>query len=124
MKSIWLLSLSAFFVATHLLIAGEPAVVSNVKVVTDKVEDVSSFDAWKKSVIKDGMTDEQKALAAWETVVKFRHHDSNPQEFLGLGDSATLDAIKLFNVYGYCAGTAAEPAYLQLMRQLGYDARA
>ncbi|MBI3828476.1 MAG: hypothetical protein HY291_03110 [Planctomycetes bacterium] len=104
--------------------AAEPAVVSNVKVVSDKVEDVSSFEAWKKSVLKDGMTDEQKALAIWETAVKFRHHDSGPDECVGLGDSGTLDAFKLFNVYGYCRGTGAQPAFLQLARQAGYDARA
>jgi hypothetical protein len=103
---------------------GEPAIVSNVSVVSDKVEDVSSFDAWKKSVVRDGMSDEQKALAAWQTVVKFRHHDSNPQEFVGVGDSGTVDAIKLFNVYGYCAGTAAQPVFMQLTRQLGYETRA
>ncbi len=110
-----------FFIGS--LCAGEPAIVSNVKVLSDKVEDVSSFDAWKNAVIKPGMTDEQKALAAWETVVKFRHHDSLPQEFLGLGDSGTLDAIKLFNVYGYCGGTAAQPAFQQLGRQLGFETR-
>ncbi|HYG77653.1 MAG TPA: hypothetical protein VEK08_21790 [Planctomycetota bacterium] len=120
---------SWFFVLVLFVSAQLPAgetlgVVSNIKVLSDKVEDVSSFEAWKKAVIKEGMSDEQKALAAWETVVKFRHHDANPQEYVGLGDSGTLDAIKLFNVYGYCAGTAAQPAYLQLMRQLGYEARA
>ncbi|MBE7465739.1 MAG: hypothetical protein HS116_19875 [Planctomycetes bacterium] len=113
-------SLAAF--ALH---GGEaaPAVVSHVKVVSDKVEDVSSFEAWKQAVIKDGMTDEQKALAVWEAVVKFRHHDSSPREYLGLSDSSTVDAIKLFNVYGYCSGAAAQPAFLQLARQAGFEAR-
>ncbi|MCW8132403.1 MAG: hypothetical protein KIS92_18795 [Planctomycetota bacterium] len=102
----------------------EPAVVSHVKVVSDKVEDLAGFEAWKKAVIKEGMTDEQKVLAAWEATVRFRHHDSNPDEFLGLGDSGTLDAFKLFNVYGYCRGNAAQPAFQQLVRQLGYETRA
>jgi len=101
-----------------------PAVISQIKVVSDKVEDIASFDAWKKAAIKDGMTDEQKVLAAWEATVRFRHHDSNPEEFLGIGDSSTVDAFKLFNVYGYCRGNAAQPAFLQLARQLGYEARA
>ena len=48
-------------------------VVCHVKVLSDKVEDVSSMDAWKRSFLKAGMTDRQKALAAWETVVKFQH---------------------------------------------------
>lgn len=101
-----------------------PAVVSQIKVVSDKVEDITSFEAWNKAVIKDGMTDEQKVLAAWEATVRFRHHDSSPEEFLGIGDSSTVDAFKLFNVYGYCRGNAAQPAFLQLVRQLGYEARA
>jgi hypothetical protein len=101
----------------------EPAVVSHIRVVSDKTEDLSSFEAWKQAVIKEGMTDEQKVLAAWETAVKFRHHDSTPMEFLGLGDSGTIDAFKLFNVYGYCGGSAAQSAFLQLVRQLGYEAR-
>src|SRR5678810_1029062 len=57
-------------------------VVSHIKVVSDKIEDVSSFESWKKSFIKDGMTDEQKAMAIWTTVVKFRHQDSPPYECL------------------------------------------
>jgi hypothetical protein len=101
----------------------EPAVVSNILVLSDKTEDLSSFEAWKQAVIRDGMTDEQKVLAAWETTVKFRHHDSNPMEFLGLTDTGTVDAFKLFNVYGYCNGSAAQSAFLQLVRQLGYEAR-
>lgn len=101
----------------------EAAVVSHLKVLSDKTEDLSSFEAWKQATIKDGMTDEQKVLAAWETAVKFRHHDVNPQEFLGLVDAGTLDAFKLFNVYGYCGGSAAQSAFLQLVRQLGYEAR-
>jgi hypothetical protein len=101
----------------------EPAVVGNIRVVSDKTEDLSSFEAWKQAVIRDGMTDEQKVLAAWETAVKFRHHDSTPSEFLGLGDAGTIDAFKLFNVYGYCGGSAAQSAFLQLVRQLGYQAR-
>ena len=66
-------------------IAAEPQVVSHVKVVSDKVEDVSSLEAWKKSFIKEGMSDEKKAIAIWESVVKFRHQDPPPQEHFGTG---------------------------------------
>lgn len=102
---------------------GEPSVVSNIRVVSDKTPDVSSFESWKKAAIKDGMTDEQKVLAAWETVVRFRHHDASPSEYLGLVDSGSIDAFKLFNVYGYCGGSTAQTAFLQLVRQLGFEAR-
>ena len=37
--------------------AARPAgVVSHIKVLSDKVPDVSSLEAWKKSFIKDGMS--------------------------------------------------------------------
>jgi hypothetical protein len=102
---------------------GETAIVSNIKVLSDKVEDVSSLDAWQKSVIKPEMKDAEKALAAWETAVKFRHHDvPDPREYLH-SDPIVYDPIKLFNVYGYCTGKGAQPAFLQLVRHLGYPAR-
>ena len=94
-----------------LALQAEPAVVGGVRVGSNKGVDVSSFEAWKKSAIRDGMSDEQKVLAAWETVVRFRHHDAGPNEQLGLGShNGTFDAFKLFNVYGYCNGTAAQSA--------------
>ena len=101
----------------------EPAVVGHIRVVSDKTDDLSSFEAWKKAVIRDGMTDEEKVLAAWKTTVQYRHHDGTPQEYLGLTDSGTMDAFKLFNVYGYCGGSTAQSAFLQLVRRLGYEAR-
>jgi len=104
------------------LAAGEAGIVSNVNVVSDKVEDVSSFEAWKKSVIKDGMPDEQKAQAAWLTTIRMRHHDTSPSEYL-CNSPEVIDAFKLFNVYGYCRGTGAQPSLLSLWRNLGFEAR-
>jgi hypothetical protein len=99
-----------------------PLVVSHIKVTSDKVEDVSSLEAWKRSFIRPDMTDEQKALAIWETVVKFRHQDAPPLEFLDHEDQV-YDPIKAFNVYGYaqCAGTAA--CIEALARYIGMEAR-
>src|SRR5438128_2365393 len=45
------------------------AVVSGVKVVSDQVPDVSSFEAWKASTIREGMDDAAKALATAQSVV-------------------------------------------------------
>jgi hypothetical protein len=98
------------------------AVVSHVKVLSDKVEDVSSLAAWQRSFLKRGMTERQKALSIWETVVKFRHQDVQPLEFLEHEDEVH-DPIKAFNVYGYslCSGTAA---YVEaLARYAGLEAR-
>ena len=44
-------------------------VVCHVQVLSDKVPDVSSLEAWKRAFLKDGMTDQDKALAAWRTTV-------------------------------------------------------
>lgn len=99
-----------------------PGVVSHIKVVSDKVEDVSSLEAWKRSFLKPGMTDRQKALAIWQTVVKFRHQDNPPLEYLDHEDQVH-DPIKAFNVYGYaqCSGTAA--CIEALARYVGLEAR-
>jgi hypothetical protein len=97
-------------------------VVCHVKVLSDKVEDVSSMEAWKKSFIKEGMTDRQKALAAWEAVVKFQHQDRCPP-FEYLAQNAVDDPIKTFNVYGYgiCGGASAN--LVALARYAGLQAR-
>jgi hypothetical protein len=104
-------------------LAAEPSVgiVSHIKVVSDKVEDVSSLDAWKKSFLKDGMTDEQKALAIWQTVVKFRHQEPPPQEHFSTG--CVHDPIKTFNVYGYGMCCCASCNIAALSRYAGLQAR-
>lgn len=59
--------------------ADRPAgVVANVRVISDKTPDVGSLDAWQASCIRPGMSDEQKALEVWKTVVRFQHQDSPP----------------------------------------------
>ena len=102
--------------------ADEPAVVANVKVVCDKVPDVSSVDAWKKSFIKEGMTDKEKAMAIWTTVATFQHQMRPPKEFLQ-NEGTVYDAIKMFNVYGcsYCGVASCEMA--SLARYVGLQAR-
>src|SRR5207248_574622 len=80
--------------------APPPGVVSHVKIMSDKVDDVSSLEAWKHSFIKDGMTDSQKAMAVWESVVRYRHQEIPPNEFLN-NETHPHDPIKDFNVYGY-----------------------
>src|SRR5947208_991095 len=57
-----------------------PGVVSHVKMLSDRVKDVSSLAAWKRSFLRPDMSDRAKALAVWETVVQFRHQDVPPLE--------------------------------------------
>ena len=105
--------------------AAEPprpvGVVSHVKVLSDKVADVSSLEAWKKSFITDGMNDEEKAVAVWKSNVAFVYQDSPPIEFLHEG--CVHDAIKDFNVYGYGMCCCASARVEQLARYVGLPAR-
>ncbi|MGD0091052.1 MAG: hypothetical protein ABSE73_14130, partial [Planctomycetota bacterium] len=103
--------------------AGEAAgVVSHIKVLSDKVEDVSSLEAWQKACIKEGMSDEQKAMTVWQTVFKFQHQDSPPVEFLH-NENFIQDVIKIFNVYGYSFCGVATGDTEALARQAGLKAR-
>src|SRR5215211_2416219 len=97
-------------------------VVCHVKVLSDKVPDVSSLDAWKRSFLKDGMSDREKALAAWRTVVMFQHQDAPPVEFLQ-HEQTVLDPIKMFNVYGYGFCSQASAHVAALARRAGLKAR-
>ena len=104
---------------------GQPSpvgIVSHVKVVSDKVPDVSSMEAWKHSFIRDDMTDAEKALAVWQTAVAFRHQDAPPNEYLQ-SEGNVHDAIKMFNVYGYSMCCCASATVEQLARYIGLEAR-
>jgi hypothetical protein len=107
------------------LTAAEPShavgIVSHIKVLSDKVADVSTLEAWKRSFIKEGMTDEQKAVAAWRSSVAFVYQDAPPIEFLHEG--CVHDTIKSFNVYGYGMCCCASARIEQLARYLGLQAR-
>ncbi|MCK4298078.1 MAG: hypothetical protein KAX80_01020 [Planctomycetes bacterium] len=127
-RNLWkvaLLGLSAAVLAALPVedtVAEEVGVVSNVKVVSDKVEDVSSIEAWKASFIKPGMTDREKGLAVWETCVKFRHQENPPREFLQ-ASGTVQDPIKTFNVYGYGMCSCVSSNVEALARAAGLKAR-
>jgi len=101
---------------------GPVGVVSNIKVLSDKVPDVSSLEAWKKSFIKEGMSDKEKALAIFNTEVTFQQADAPPTEYLQREDSV-LDPIKLFNVYGYTLCSVSSANVMCLARYVGLPAR-
>jgi hypothetical protein len=98
-------------------------VVSHIKVLSDKVEDVSSLEAWKRSFIKDTMTDKERALAIFNSVVKFRTESSPPIENLGFGEKCVHDTIKMFNVYGYNMCCCSSANMEQLARYVGMPTR-
>jgi len=97
-------------------------VVCNVKVVSDKVDDVSSLEDWKRSCIKDGMTNEEKGIAIWKTAVKYRHQTAPPNELLQ-GEKNVHDVMKTIHVYGYGMCCCASANTEQLARFIGWDAR-
>ena len=100
--------------------ANRVGVVSHVKVLSDKVEDVSSPEAWKKTYIKPGMSDQEKALAIWKTVVKYRHQTAPPNECL---QDNVHDVFKTIHVYGYGMCCCASSHVETLARYLGMPAR-
>jgi hypothetical protein len=102
--------------------AETPSQVCHVLVTSDKVEDVSSMAAWTSAFITADMSDEQKGLAVWTTVVKFRHQEPPPLEFLQAEDNVH-DAIKTFNVYGYGQCCCASSNIEALARSIGLKAR-
>jgi hypothetical protein len=95
-------------------------VVSHVKVLSDKVEDVSSPEAWKKTYIREGMSAQEKALAIWRTVVKYRHQTSPPNEYLL---DNVHDVFKTIHVYGYGMCCCAASHVETLARYLDMPAR-
>jgi hypothetical protein len=97
-------------------------VVCNVKVLSDKVPDVSSMEAWKQSFLKPGMSDREKALAVWRSVVMFQHQDNPPCEYLQ-NEGVVQDPIKMFNVYGYSFCSVASAEVEALARFAGLKAR-
>ena len=130
-RSTLIITLTLACAITRLVLASDnpdsqqPAagVVSHIKILSDKVEDVSSMDAWMKSFIKEGMSGEQKGLAVWQSVVKFRHQDPPPNEFL-TGDGGDVhDPIKTFNVYGYGMCCCESSNMSALARYAGLKAR-
>jgi hypothetical protein len=68
------------------------------------------------------MSDEQKGIAIWTTVVKFRHQEPPPFEFLQ-GEEHVHDPIKTFNVYGYGQCCCASSNIEALARYLGLKSR-
>ena len=96
-------------------------VVSHLNAVSDKSEDVSSPEAWKKAYIKDGMSDQDKAIAVFNTMVRYRHQAAPPQEQLQLG--CVHDPLKTIHVYGYGMCCCASGDVSGLVRYLGYEAR-
>ncbi|MBA3709558.1 MAG: hypothetical protein H0W83_12150, partial [Planctomycetes bacterium] len=69
-----------------------------------------------------GMSDQEKALAIWTSIVTHQHQDTPPNEYLQ-HENLVLDAMKIFNVYGYAFCGVASSHTQALARYLGMKAR-
>jgi hypothetical protein len=102
--------------------AHEVGRLGNLKVLSYKVDDVSSIDNILRSFSKPGMTDSQRAAALWRAVVKYRHQTPPANEFLAR-DSESHDPVKIFNVYGYCMCCCTSALIEALNRADGREVR-
>jgi hypothetical protein len=96
--------------------------VNNLKVLSDKVDDVTTVENIVRSFAKPGMTDQDRSEALWKAVVKYRHQTAPPNEFLA-GDWEAHDPVKIFNVYGYCMCCCTTALIEALNRADGREAR-
>src|SRR5438132_6958483 len=102
--------------------AARGARLNNLKVLSDKIDDVTTVENILKSFVKPGMTDEERSKAIWTAAVEYRHQTAPPNEFLA-ADWEAHDPVKLFNVYGYCMCCCASSIIESLNRADGRDAR-
>jgi hypothetical protein len=96
--------------------------VNQLKVLSYKVDDVTTVENIVKSFTKPGMSDQARAQALWTAVVKYRHQTAPPNEHLA-GDWEAHDPVKIFNVYGYCMCCCCSALVEALNREDGREAR-
>ena len=75
--------------------------VNQLKVLSDKIDDVTTVENIVKSFAKPGMSDQDRAKGLWKAIIRYRHQTTPPNEHLA-GDWEAHDPVKIFNVYGYC----------------------
>jgi len=80
--------------------------------------DLTTRDAILASMLRPGMTDEEKALALWSALATWRHHDVAAAA--GLEAS---DPVKLLGVYGFGFCNDVAHALAALLEQAGVRAR-
>jgi hypothetical protein len=96
--------------------------INNLKVLSDKIDDVTTVENILGSFVREGMSDEERARAIWTAIVKYRHQTIPPNEFLA-PDSEAHDPVKILNVYGYCMCCCCSALVEALNRADGREAR-
>jgi hypothetical protein len=96
--------------------------INQLKVLSDKIDDVTTVENIIRSFVKLGMTDQKRAEALWRAVAKYRHQTTPPNEYLA-GDWEAHDPVKIFNVYGYCMCCCCSAIVEALNREDGRESR-
>jgi hypothetical protein len=96
--------------------------INNLKVLSDKVDDMTTPENILKSFVRPGMSDADRSKALWTAVVKYRHQTAPPNELLA-ADWEAHDPVKLFNTYGYCMCCCCSAMIEALNRLDGREAR-
>jgi hypothetical protein len=96
--------------------------VNQLKVLSDKIDDVTTVENIVKSFAKPGMSDQDRSKALWTAIVKYRHQTAPPNEHIA-GDWEAHDPVKIFNVYGYCMCCCCSALVEALNREDGRETR-
>jgi hypothetical protein len=111
--------------STH-TVAQDPSVpgarLNNLKVLSDKIDDVTTVENILKSFTNPKMSDAERSKALWTAVVKYRHQSAPPDEQLA-ADWEAHDPVKIFNSYGYCQCCCCSALIEALNRLDGREAR-
>jgi hypothetical protein len=96
--------------------------VNQLKVLSVKIDDVTTVENIVKSFTRRGMSDQDRSAALWRAIVKYRHQTAPPNEYLA-SDWEAHDPVKIFNVYGYCMCCCCSALVSALNREDGRQAR-
>lgn len=96
--------------------------INGLKVLSDKIDDVTTVENIVRSFARPGMSDQERSKALWTAIVKYRHQTAPPNEYLA-GDWEAHDPVKIFNVYGYCMCCCTSALGEALNREDGREAR-
>ena len=96
--------------------------VNQLKVLSDKIDDVTTVENIVKSFVKPGMSDQERAEALWRAIIKYRHQTTPPSEYLA-GDWEAHDPVKIMSVYGYCMCCCTSALVEALNREDGREGR-
>jgi hypothetical protein len=96
--------------------------VNQLKVLSDKIDDVTTVENIIKSFVKPRTSDQERSKALWTAIVKYRHQTTPPNEHIA-GDWEAHDPVKIFNVYGYCMCCCCSALVEALNREDGRETR-